>query len=207
MRTKGKITSWNEDKGWGFVVPLTGGKQVFIHMTAFSNRDRRPELGQVVTYSVSTDKQGRPCAANATLAGDRLREQKKKSNGTTTIAIAAIFIAIVGAAVLVEKLPLIVFVLYLALSILTYWAYALDKTAAKKGAWRTQESTLHLFALAGGWPGTLLAQQRLRHKSKKESFRFVFWVTVLINLGAALWLLSATGSQVLNALLQSVQWG
>lgn len=207
MRTKGKITSWNEDKGYGFVVPLTGGKQVFIHMTAFSNRDRRPELGQVVTYSVSTDKQGRPCAANATLAGDRLREQKKKSNGTTTIAIAAIFIAIVGAAVLVEKLPLIVFVLYLALSILTYWAYALDKTAAKKGAWRTQESTLHLFALAGGWPGALLAQQRLRHKSKKESFRFVFWVTVLINLGAALWLLSSTGSKVLNALLQSVQWG
>jgi uncharacterized membrane protein YsdA (DUF1294 family) len=141
------------------------------------------------------------------LAGDRLREQKKKSNGTTTIAIAAIFIAIVGAAVLVEKLPLIVFVLYLALSILTYWAYALDKTAAKKGAWRTQESTLHLFALAGGWPGALLAQQRLRHKSKKESFRFVFWVTVLINLGAALWLLSSTGSKVLNALLQSVQWG
>jgi len=199
MRTKGKITSWNEDKGYGVVVPLTGGKQVFIHMTAFSNRDRRPELGQVVTYSVSTDKQGRPCAANATLAGDRLREQKKKSNGTTTIAIAAIFIAIVGAAVLVEKLPLIVFVLYLALSILTYWAYALDKTAAKKGAWRTQESTLHLFALAGGWPGTLLAQQRLRHKSKKESFRFAFWVTVLINsqqVSHRLWRWTPQGSAV-----------
>lgn len=207
MRTKGKITSWNEDKGYGFVVPLTGGKQVFIHISAFSNRDRRPELGQVVTYNISTDKQGRPCAANATLAGDRLREPKKKSKGTTSIVMATIFIAIVGVSVIVGKLPLIIFLLYFVLSTLTYGAYALDKSAAKNGAWRTQESTLHLFALAGGWPGALIAQQRLRHKSQKESFRFVFWVTVVVNFCGFLWLFSSTGSEVLNSLLRNVQWG
>lgn len=32
---------------------------------------------------------------------------------------------------------------------------------------RTQESTLHGLSLLGGWPGALIAQQVLRHKSKK----------------------------------------
>jgi len=30
MRIKGKITSWHDDKGYGFVTPLAGGKTVFI---------------------------------------------------------------------------------------------------------------------------------------------------------------------------------
>jgi len=207
MRTKGTIALWNEEKGYGFISPISGGKQVFIHISAFSNRARPPELGQVVTYSTSTDKQGRPCAANATLAGDRVREPKKKRKGATSIVIAAVFIGMVGVSALVGELPLIIFTLYLVLSVLTYGAYALDKSAAKKGAWRTQESTLHLFALAGGWPGALIAQQRLRHKSKKESFIFVFWVTVVLNFGGFLWLFSSNGSEVLNSLLQSIQFG
>ncbi len=29
---KGKITSWNDEKGFGFIRPSGGGKQVFIHI-------------------------------------------------------------------------------------------------------------------------------------------------------------------------------
>jgi len=77
--------------------------------------------------------------------------------------------------------------------------YAVDKSAAKKGIWRTQESTLHLLSLTGGWPGALVAQQKLRHKSKKESFRLVFWATVVLNLGAFVWLHTPTGAATLQA--------
>ena len=45
---------------------------------------------------------------------------------------------------------------------------------AQLGAWRTQESTLHMLALTGGWPGAALAQQIFRHKSSKKTFRRVF---------------------------------
>ena len=62
MRTKGKITSWNDEKGFGFITPNTGGKRVFLHIKAFGNRNRRPEVNQVVTFALSTDKQGPPCA-------------------------------------------------------------------------------------------------------------------------------------------------
>lgn len=201
MRSKGKIKSWNDDKGYGFITPLTGGKDVFIHITAFSRRGRHPEIGQVVTYSSSTDQKGRLCAAQASLAGDRLQGDKKKDTGAFSIILAIIFIGIVGLFVLGGKFPIVILALYGGLSIATFFAYALDKAAAKKGAWRTPESTLHLFALAGGWPGALIAQQKLRHKSKKESFRFVFWITVALNVGGFIWLFTSSGSRVLKSLL------
>jgi hypothetical protein len=39
--------------------------------SAFSNRSRRPEVGQYVTYTLTADKQGRPRASDATLPGWR----------------------------------------------------------------------------------------------------------------------------------------
>lgn len=39
-----------------------------------------------------------------------------------------------------------------ALNLLTFFTYALDKSAAQRGTWRTRESHLHLLALLGGWP-------------------------------------------------------
>ncbi len=68
------------------------------------------------------------------------------------------------------------------LSLVTYAVYALDKTAAGQGRRRVPERTLHLLALLGGWPGALLAQQRLRHKTSKTRFLLLFWLTVGINI-------------------------
>lgn len=204
MRTKGKIASWNEEKAYGFITPMTGGKQMFIHINAFSNKNRRPKVCEFVTYDVSTDKNGRPCAAKATLAGDRPQSNKKEGGGLISIGAAIMFLGIVAMSVLEDKIPPIILAVYVGLSILTFFVYALDKTAAKKGTWRTQERTLHLLALAGGWPGALIAQQKLRHKSKKVEFRFSFWITVLLNCGILIWLFSETGSTLLNRLLQGV---
>ena len=78
----------------------------------------------------------------------------------------------------------VVFAIYLITSIITFLVYAQDKSAAKHNRWRTKESTLHSLALTGGWPGALLAQKILRHKSSKAAFQRVFWVTVVVNVGA-----------------------
>jgi len=206
MRTKGKITSWNDEKGFGFITPLAGGKQVFVHVRAFSNRNRRPDINQVITYALSNDKQGRPCAVKATLAGDKLPVKKKRTNSTLSTIGAAVFLFIVTISVLSAKIPPLILALYIVGSLLTFIIYAADKSAAKNGTWRTKESTLHLLSLAGGWPGALIAQQKLRHKSKKESFRSVFWVTVFINCGAFIWLLTPNGAATLQSLISKVAW-
>jgi len=207
MRTKGKITSWNDEKGFGFITPNAAGKQVFVHIKAFSNRNRRPEINQLVTYVLSTDKQGRPCAVKATLAGDRLPKKTKRKNGSLSVIGAAFFLFIVGVSVLTAKIPPLILALYMVVSLLTFIIYSVDKSAAKKGAWRTQESTLHLLSIAGGWPGALVAQQKLRHKSKKQSFRLVFWVTVLLNFGAFVCLFTPTGAATLESLIDSLARG
>lgn len=204
MRTKGKLTSWNDDKGYGFVDSLDGGRRVFIHITAFENRSRRPAVGDLVTYALSTDKRGRTCAERAALAGDRLSQKPRRRGGRIPTAVAAVFLFSVGLAVLAAKIPPVVLALYLAASLITFVAYAVDKSAARRGTWRTQESTLHMLSLFGGWPGALVAQQQLRHKSRKQSFRSVFWITVMVNTGAFVWALTPSGASAMRSLVAAL---
>ncbi|GAA3887938.1 hypothetical protein GCM10022381_32330 [Leifsonia kafniensis] len=78
-------------------------------------------------------------------------------------------------------LPLWVAGLYLGASILCFIVYAVDKSAARAGRRRVSERTLLLLGLIGGWPGAVVAQQTLRHKTQKVSFRRAFWVSVVAN--------------------------
>ena len=73
----------------------------------------------------------------------------------------------------------------LLMSAVTLGLYAWDKWRAVRGGWRVPESHLHGVALLGGWPGAVLAQRWLRHKTIKRRFRAVFWLTVVIHLGIA----------------------
>ena len=110
----------------------------------------------------------------------------KSKNGA--LVAAALFFVIVGIAVLSGRISIRVLGLYGVLSLITFLAYQVDKSAAKNGRWRTPEQTLHLLALAGGWPGAWVAQQVFRHKTKKRSFLIIFWLTVALNGGAFTWL-------------------
>lgn len=123
---------------------------------------------------------------------------------SATLFVLPVFALLLVVAVAWWQLPLAVVASYAGLSLLTFGAYALDKSAARRGAWRTAESSLHLLALAGGWPGALLAQHALRHKSAKTSFKAVFWVTVVLNVVGLLVLASPRGRGLLQALSQGV---
>ncbi|MBH0014231.1 DUF1294 domain-containing protein [Pseudoalteromonas sp. NZS100_1] len=74
------------------------------------------------------------------------------------------------------------------LSAITFLMYAWDKRQAKRSSHtkvnRTPERTLQLLTLFGGWPGALLAQQLLRHKSQKRRFIIVLWLCILVNVGS-----------------------
>jgi len=103
------------------------------------------------------------------------------------IGIATLFLAIICGLAAGGRLPLVVPAVYLAASVAAAIAYWTDKSAARTGAWRTPERTLHILALMGGWPGALVAQRVFRHKSAKPSFRFAFWATVIFNCAALVW--------------------
>jgi uncharacterized membrane protein YsdA (DUF1294 family) len=68
----------------------------------------------------------------------------------------------------------------LATSVVTFVAYAHDKSAAQRGARRTPEFVLHFLGALGGWPGAFVAQRVLHHKTRKLDFQIVFWMTFLM---------------------------
>lgn len=199
MRHQGKITNWKDSQGFGFITPNGGGDQVFAHIKSFENRKRRPIGNEIVTYELQIDAQGRMQAQNVAFVGEKRRPSATSTESSDSQFIwATLFLVFLAGLTLAGKLPFAVLGLYVAASVITFAAYALDKAAARKDLWRTQESTLHLFALAGGWPGALVAQKLLRHKTKKLSFRIVFWITVALNCSFLGWLFTPTGAAMLR---------
>ena len=71
--------------------------------------------------------------------------------------------------------------MYIGMSLFSFLQYWRDKKNAQNGQWRTPEKQLHTVELLGGWPGALLTQQLLRHKTQKGSYQTVFWLIVLIH--------------------------
>ncbi len=60
-----------------------------------------------------------------------------------------------------------------------------DKRAASKQKWRIQEQTLHGFALIGGWPTGIIAQEVFRHKTQKTPFKWIYRLMILVNFSFA----------------------
>ncbi|MEW5789631.1 MAG: cold shock and DUF1294 domain-containing protein [Pseudomonadota bacterium] len=201
MRYQGRITTWKDDKGFGFITPNGGGEQVFVHIKSVDNRQHRPVGNELVTYELKVDGKGRAQAHGVAFVGEKAAQSTRTGRSNIPPLFAAGFVVAVSVAVFAGRLPGFVLLLYVVASLVAFLAYAFDKSAAVKNQWRTQESTLHLIGLIGGWPGAVAAQRLLRHKSAKTSFQATFWTTVVLNCGAVVWLLSPPGAQTLQRVL------
>ena len=200
MRYKGKLIKWNVEKAFGFIQPNRGGVDVFIHRTALSNRNRTPQMNDIITFSITQDKEGRYCATDATFLGEKCDIKKPKKSSQFPMYLPFLFLAMITAAHFFGPFPQKLLFGYFCFSGITFLAYAFDKSKAQRGAWRIKESTLHFFSVIGGWPGAAIAQQLLRHKSQKRKFRIVFGFTVIVNVGGLIWLFSSSATEYLKIL-------
>ena len=119
------------------------------------------------------------------------------------IVVLVVFVLLVS--YLLGFTPSLVAVVFLFFSLVAYCYYAKDKKAAVNGDWRVPENTLHILALLCGWPGALIAQGKFRHKTKKVSFRAVFWLTVIANSCGFIWLHSPQGNVQLHKSMNEIQ--
>lgn len=199
VRYQGKISDWDDDRGFGFVVPNGTGPRAFVHIKSFAGGRRRPVNGDLVTYELGSDDRGRPRAVNVTpvrMPG-RARPSLLPGPGTWSLLLALLFLGFVFGNVLTGRLPALVLLVYAVASVVALLAYRLDKSAAHSDAWRISEDSLHMVALMGGWPGAMLAQRQLRHKTRKNSFQRRFWASVVINILLLVALLSPLGRDLL----------
>ena len=208
---------WEAERGFGFILSASTQDKVFFHIRDFRGAPE-PLLRMVVEYEeIQADGKGRravavrPLGSNAAVPNASANPQSKESKeskdrserparkrsrsyapaaGAALIVLLTLcWLIVVGWALWIERLPLWGGGALLALNLLTLWMYAADKNAARAGAWRVSENQLHLLALLGGWPAAWLAQQRLRHKTSKVSFRVTYWLTVVLHCGALIgWL-------------------
>lgn len=58
----GSVKWFNNKKGFGFIVPESGGKDVFVHVTGLASGDITE--GQKVSYELGQDREGKSIATN-----------------------------------------------------------------------------------------------------------------------------------------------
>jgi uncharacterized membrane protein YsdA (DUF1294 family) len=74
--------------------------------------------------------------------------------------------------------------LLLLVNMVTMFRFWEDKRRAVAGAWRVPEATLLGLAAVGGTPGALLACRLFRHKTRKQPFATLLWLTGAVQAGA-----------------------
>ena len=182
-RQQGRITKWQDDKGFGFI-ETEAGESLFFHVSEFK-APRRPVIHEPVVFSIGQDKQGRLQAKQVQELSfvqqqmadknSQIRQRNAKKSQQADfeagqkkrLLLGVAFYAVLVLLVVMGDLSWLVLAWYVLLGVITYLTYAKDKAAAQSGAWRTPESTLHLLSVLGGWVGAMVAQTYLRHKSQK----------------------------------------
>jgi cold shock protein len=102
---KGVLKTWKEDRGFGFIKPDDGGKDIFIHISALKGVSRRPIMGDVIYYQIAKDNRGKYKAVNAQIEGISIAEDKSgdllkaSSSKKWTIAMAVGLLIIIAVAV------------------------------------------------------------------------------------------------------------
>ena len=196
-RQEGHLSGWNEGRGFGFLKSVEGGPDAFAHIRAFAKDDRHIEEGHLYSYMVETDQAGRLRAKDIrpvrpVIPGPSLL--RKLVTRSPRLLVIPAFLFIAAAVALSTEVSPAWFVVYGVASLACFIGYAIDKRAAEQKQWRVSETILLMVGLVGGWPGAILAQEMFRHKTKKLSFRTLFWMSVAINMAAFVQIAAFTGA-------------
>lgn len=204
---------WDASRGFGFIRSPDTDADIFFHIKDFRS-SAEPQAGEPVWFEeihvggkgpramavqagFSTSPPTLAASARQPPSGRKARGPSSRqvdvhqhdSGSTFFLLLMLAWMVLIGWAIWTKHLPAWVAGIALALNLITFYVYWLDKYAAQKRQWRTQENTLHLLSLLGGWPGAWFAQQILRHKSRKAAFRANYWATMVLHCAALLgWL-------------------
>ncbi len=115
IRSKGTLTKWLDDKGFGFITPEKGKQEIFVHISAFDrNLPRRPKAGDTIFFYVQKDENGKAKAVDAIIEGvapisrtfpsqHRPIRKERNSNSSWKLLVLCIILIIWGGATIYDK--------------------------------------------------------------------------------------------------------
>lgn len=190
MRLQGRITDWNDERGFGFVVTNGTENRHFFHISALRGSTERPTVGRLVTFEAQPQADGKLRAIDVRYPGTPARRPTAGGRPLGWAPDAAIGVAQAGLPawlVLGERASPLLLAAIAAMSAIAVLMYYVDKRRAAAGDWRIPEAKLQLVGLLGGWLGALCAQRLFRHKSSKAAYVHVFrlaGIASIVALGA-----------------------
>ncbi len=98
MDQQGRLTQWNDAKGYGFITPLSTGPRVFVHISQFQQRNRRPCLNELLTYVIDHDEQGRLRAMEVRYQNRKQLQPVSKKRSFAALPITAAVLVLLGLA-------------------------------------------------------------------------------------------------------------
>lgn len=66
---EGQLKTWNEEKGFGFITPINGGQDIFIHVSNYPKAGGKPRIGETLTFNVALNEDGKKKAINVQRPG------------------------------------------------------------------------------------------------------------------------------------------
>ena len=76
----------------------------------------------------------------------------------------------------------------LAINILSFFLYGIDKYKAKKGRWRISEATLLMMAVIGGSIGAWIGMRLWHHKTMHKKFKYGIPVIIILQVALMVYL-------------------
>ena len=208
MKKQGKVVRWDDQRGFGFIHCNATSQDIFFHIRDCVDGLQPPVHSYVEFEEIHVggkgpramavramqaypslsagrhDKQHHPAKSRTPhVASRRSAPQDRPAPSAMGVGILSlIWLVLLVWGALQNRIPPIALAGAFFINAITYFAYGVDKHAARNRQWRIKEDTLHLFGLAGGWPAARLAQQVLRHKTIKPDFQAMYWLTVWLHL-------------------------
>ncbi len=177
---KGVVVKFDNQRGYGFIRPDNGGRDVFVHISQVEGRQEL-EVGQRVKFQMRDAERGP--SAYAVIPGRKARPPAIQFSLVTLVLV-------LSGTLLLYSLFDLHWLLgwFVSATVVAFALFGIDKQSARMGRRRVPELVLHGIAFAGGSFGALMGMRVFHHKTAKRQFRIVMWLIVLVQCAIALYL-------------------
>jgi uncharacterized membrane protein YsdA (DUF1294 family)/cold shock CspA family protein len=192
MTRSGELVQWNNKGGYGFVRDQAGN-DFYVHISKLVDGQLRPRIGDQLTFSIATGRNGRPAAINvavsqaAPIPNRTMRDIKRSPSSLSSYkvglrtAAATVMTLLILLAIATERVPVWFGGSYALMGAASALLYRFDKLYALSGRWRVSETNLHVVDFCFGIIGGLAAQEVYRHKTVKPRFVAATWTIALVH--------------------------